>query len=115
MSRPQPTVAERERWSWFQDVGCLPCRMEDHHGIPAQHCHETRGGRRTGHRYSFPGCPWHHQGYPPQGMDQEQATALYGPSFAVSKRSFTERYGTERELSDRTDEIIAGLRLRRVG
>jgi hypothetical protein len=48
-------------------------------------------------------------------MDLEQCTALYGPSFAVSKRDFTARYGTERELSDKTDEIIAGLRQRRVG
>lgn len=83
--------------------------------MPAQHCHETQCGRRTGHRFTFPGCPWHHQGQTPDGMDWEQCTALYGPSFAVSKRNFQARYGTERELAEETDTIIAGLRLRRVG
>lgn len=115
MSRPQPTTDERERWSWFQEVGCLPCRKEERMGVPADVAHETQGGRRTGHEFTFPGCAWHHRGHPPEGMDGAMATAFYGPSFAISKRDFQAAYGTERQLAEETDRIIAELRLRRVG
>lgn len=105
----------RDRWSWFPDIGCLPCRKDDRPGEPPDACHETQGGRRTGHEFTFPGCPWHHRGVTPPGMDVETATALYGPSFAVSKRSFEGRYGTEAELAAETDALIAELQLRVVG
>jgi hypothetical protein len=101
------TKAEKRRVSFFQDIGCVPCYLEDHPGTPADNAHETNGGRREGHSFTFPACPWHHRGVTPEGMDSETATALYGPSFAVSKKSFEARYGTERELVEKTDELLA--------
>lgn len=99
----------RDRWSWFPDIGCLPCRKEDHYHVPPDVAHETDGGRRTGHKFTFPGCPWHHRGVLPDGMDVETATALYGPSFAYSKVSFEMRYGSERDLALETDRLIENL------
>lgn len=105
----QPTVSEHARWSWFQEIGCIPCIIEGHPGTPSDIAHETRGGRRTGHEYTFPMCPWHHRGVRPEGMDKDQATFALGPSFALSKKAFVARYGTERMLSERTDKLIARL------
>jgi Recombination enhancement, RecA-dependent nuclease len=105
----------RERWSWFPDIGCLPCRKEGRFHVPPDTAHETQGGRRTGHEFTFPCCPYHHRGELPDGMDSEIAAALYGPSFAYSKRSFELRYGTELELAQETDALIANLRRQLVG
>jgi hypothetical protein len=101
------TKSERERWSWFQDIGCIACLIDGHPGVPADVAHETNGGRREGHEFTFPLCPFHHRGVLPDGMDGNTARAIYGPSFAYSKRDFEARYGTERRLVEITNDIIA--------
>ena len=102
-----PTIAHEDRWKWFPEVGCIACLLDDHPNVLPDVAHETNGGRREGHEYTFPLYPYHHRGVLPNGIQPKDAERRLGPSFASSKRRFEARYGTESELVEMTDAIIA--------
>lgn len=102
------------RMAWFPEVGCIACIQQ---GLPKtllDVAHETNGGRREGPFYTFPLCPYHHRGVMPDGFNSRTAEERFGPSFALSKRRFEERYGTESELVEMTDAFIAKLKQKMV-
>lgn len=99
-----PTIAERRRFGALQEMGCIACRIDGRPGEPPDIHHLVEGGRRIGHAFSLPLCPWHHRGV--SGMGESLATQLYGPSLARSKRDFVARYGSERELLRMVDDLI---------
>lgn len=77
-------------------------RVEVHHLV-------DKGNRRAsgGHSASIPLGAWHHRGLPPDvRMTLKRAEETYGPSLALSKRAFVERYGTERALLAKINEIL---------
>lgn len=99
-----PTLAERRRFAALQDLGCIACRIAGRPGEPPDIHHIVEGGRRLGHAFSLPLCPWHHRGVSELGS--ALATQVYGPSLARHKRDFVAWYGTEAELLRMVDDLI---------
>jgi hypothetical protein len=101
------TQADKRRFTAFQRIGCIACRKR---GISSQadvH-HLLSGGRRRGHKFTIPLCPWHHRGNPPDSMAVKDASWVYGPSLARSPRKFREEFGTDAVLLNQTD-LMLGL------
>ena len=99
------TKADKQRFDAFRKVGCVACRKR---GIKSQadvH-HLLSGGRRRGHQYTIPLCPWHHRGEPPDGMAATDALWVYGPSLARSSRRFRAEFGTDAVLLRQTDLLV---------
>ena len=100
-----PTKAQKERFRKLQEFGCIACFKELDWSAPDIH-HIVEGGRRLGHDFTLPLCPWHHRGiqwdeWTARGMEE-----VLGPSLAHSKRKFVEWYGTERELLELVNERL---------
>lgn len=99
------TKDHRARFRALQDHGCVACRLEgDGYREPDIH-HIVKDGRRLGHDYTIPLCPWHHRGVPAQNGE-----ILHGPSLATRPRSFVVKYGTEKSLLDRVNRRIGVAR-----
>lgn len=91
---PTITRADELRYQAFQDIGCICCVYEGHPQTPAEVHHITQADNQQ----TLPLCPWHHRGAIPSGLSGAQATAFYGPSLAISRRSFEIHYGLEEQL-----------------
>ena len=100
-----PTKAERDRLVAVSGVPCLPCMIDNWPGVPAQVQHVVEGNERLGDMFTYPGCPWHHQGITSGNISA--TTEQYGPSYAHDRNSFHERYGTERQLVAITDHLLS--------
>lgn len=104
-----PTKAEQRRFLDLQEIGCMACRIEGSPGEPSDIHHLVEGGKRLGHSYTIPLCPWHHRGI--SELPANVATHQFGPSLARSKRAFVERYGTERALLRKANKLLSLLKL----
>lgn len=116
------TPLEREdRYNRLRAVGCLCCLLNERCGLQAtplaplwdrlgnrieiHHLNEggVHGGKRLGDAFTVPICTWHHRGIIPVRRDgarlsQDEATALYGPSWAHGSKPFRLVYTTDEEL-----------------
>ena len=79
----------------LQEIGCLACRADGRPGVPADLHHPLRG-YRMGQYIVLPLCPHHHRGLC-EGSPAD-AEAKYGPSRALNKKAFVQRYGTDLKL-----------------
>jgi hypothetical protein len=113
-----PTKSERYRWTWFREIGCIPCRLEGEmrgvrrEGVPPDVQHVISGGLRVGHAATYPCCPWHHRGICVSGPDGTAYSALesegiLGPSLARDKTAYVARYGDEAALIAMFDRLLA--------
>jgi hypothetical protein len=102
------TVADVERFDRLYALGCVVSRLIDlNRWEPADIHHLVEGRKRLGHQATIPLSPWFHRGVPSRfDMRPSEATAALGPSLAINKRAFIERFGTERQLLDLTNELI---------
>lgn len=105
MGDKAPTKKERERWDLFKRIGCIACYL-DSQPFRFYEVHHLVEGYRLGHRFTVPLCTWHHRGERGAGITMKSMRAIFGPSMALEKPAFIERYGTERELVERVDELI---------
>lgn len=84
--------------NWMQKVaelGCIACFIQGTPGSPCEIHHLRSGqgrGQRGSHKESIGLCPAHHR-----GTDHPRT-----PSIHMAKRAFESRFGTERELYERT-------------
>lgn len=104
-----PTKAEARRMSLLADIGCIAHQLDDWPHCPAQIHHVLSGGRRQGHAQTIPLCEWHHVGRPPTGMTMLQTAMVHGHSLALEPRKFADRYGTEAQLVELCDLLVAWL------
>lgn len=102
-------TSDEKRYDQLQRLGCVPCRTL--HIFSQIDVHHIVEGYRLGNKFTLPLCPWHHRGMPPDDWSNSDAAAHYGPSMKHSKGAFVERFGTERQLLEQTDELIKVLRL----
>lgn len=92
------------RFDALQRIGCIACRILGVFSQADVH-HVLSGGRRTGHKDTIPLCPWHHRGVvghmelPPRHLD-------IGPSLANGSKPFHARFGTQKELLAKVNELI---------
>lgn len=97
--------ADRRRWGIMQEIGCIPCILEDElrgeikrRGTPPDMDHLVEG-YRLGHAYTYSACPYHHRGVPPSETSRIfQLRSVLGPSKAIQARAYHSRYGTDYEL-----------------
>lgn len=110
---------DAERLAWIHDQPCICCEMEsDLQTIEKRRPIEIRQPNRTtahhivdngyrrlsgGHQATLPLCAWHHLGQRLRTHDNVDMEAKYGPSLALRKRAWNERYTGERYLLARVD------------
>lgn len=102
------TRAERKRYQRLHEMGCIIDRMSpsECYNLPVEVQHLTSGGRRLGNEFTIPLCSWHHRAQLPCGMTSSQASLLYGPSFAKSRKEFEATYGSEEFLLAETNKLL---------
>lgn len=112
MARPRPKVDDIERFAKLYALGCVISRVFFDRWEPAEIHHLVEGRKRLGHQSTIPLSPWFHRGVPPQfDMRPSEAEKQIGPSLARNKRAFVERFGSERELLDKTNALISQIPL----
>lgn len=88
---------EKERLRRVAEIGCIVCRNQGRHDIPAEVHHIRNGagmGRRNSHFETIPLCPAHHR------------TGGVGVAFHAAPRTFESIYGAERELLAQVNELL---------
>lgn len=110
MSHKRPTKAQQVRLDRIHRLPCMCCVVEGvAQPFPTRAHHLVDKGYRKhsgGHDATLPLCDWHHQGFQREGWIKAEMTAKYGPSMALSKRRFVDRYGSERELLAMIDKVL---------
>lgn len=96
-----PTKAQRARQNRLRESGCICCRLDGQPGEPAEIHHINDCGRNMGQDYTIPLCAYHHRGI------QRDFRTYDGPSLTDGKRPFVAHYGTELELLERANAVIA--------
>lgn len=89
------TKAQQERMS---RVAILPCSVNNEDcsaGVQVHHI--TKTGRRLGHDFTIPLCFNHHH---------NQTPLLYGEAVHKGTKAFEEKYGTQFEMLERTNELL---------
>lgn len=128
-----PTKAERRRMERIVELGCVACRKDGIGPLKLPPCevhHLLDGGVRRGHGFTIGLCAWHHRGKPLDipGLASRVAyflgkagskhpavttilehghTQMFGPSLANGSRPFHERYGSDDELLEYQNTILA--------
>ena len=91
--------AEKDHLNRVAELGCIVCLVQGNQGTPAE-IHHIRDGQGMAQRASnydvVPLCPIHHR------------TGGYGEvGFHQSPKRFVERYGSERELLEEVERMLA--------
>ncbi len=122
-STKRANAEEQKRLDAIHALPCLACAFEIEQlakagkhltqPFPTEADHLVDKGSRKlsgGHLASIPLDAWHHRGICLKGHTSTQMEAIYGPSKALNKKAFTERYGGPRILLVETDALIASNR-----
>ena len=96
---------ERERrFRYIGEIGCICCRRYGHKDVPCDVHHlnldEHAGQKRRGDEYTIGLCTWHHRGFP-------QPTAEVGPSLKHEPRRFRHVFGSDDELLEDQNRLLA--------
>lgn len=112
MSRPRPRIDDIERFAKLYALGCVVSKIYFNRWEPAEIHHLVEGRKRLGHQFTIPLSPWFHRGIPPLAdMRPSEAVEALGPSLALSKRDFVNRFASERELLEETNKLIEQVAL----
>lgn len=98
-----------ERFDILRQIGCVCCLLDGRPETPPDIHHLVEGRKRLGDEATLGLCSWHHRGVP-LDVSAKETEKILGPSLAISKRKFVERYGTERELLEFVNEAIRRVR-----
>lgn len=104
-STGKPTKAEAERMERLKRMWrCIAC---ERNGYVEIH-HLLSGNKRRGHMFTIPLCRWCHRGQstPFSTETVKGLEANVGPSLARTSKKFHERYGTDDELLERTNQLL---------
>lgn len=99
------TKRDLSRFDKLQRLGCIACHQLGFYSAADVH-HVLSGGRRTAHKDTIPLCPFHHRGVIPQGWKSEVRERM-GPSLANGSKPFHAQFGTQQELLNKVNELIA--------
>lgn len=95
-STGKATKAQIARWQRFESLGCIACWQHGVYSVPEVQ-HLLSGGRRKGHDFTIPLCPYHHRGVG-QGI---------GTSLAFGSKPFHEQYGSDDRLLMLTNDLLS--------
>jgi len=94
------TKADKQRFEHLQQLGCVVCWMEFCVHSPAE-VHHIRGKvRNDAHQLTIPLCHKHHR----EGSNNAQWTSRH-----PWRAQFVERYGTEDQLLEITNVMLAKM------
>lgn len=96
-SLPAATKAEKARFEKLFNFGCAACHVRMLGWQAPEMHHLLSGGRRRGHAFTVPLCPWHHRGYAGE-HGVHAMTQIFGPSMAREPKKFRAEFGTDDEL-----------------
>lgn len=100
-----PTDAEHRRFDIItREIGCIVCKLQGKPYTPAEVHHLVSGGKRMGHSYTIPLCPYHHR-----GVGEGEGSTM------VTKSAFVCDWGTEMDLLACTDFHVAAFEERTIG
>jgi len=110
-STGKPTAAQAARFVHIRAIGCIACLLDGRACVTPEVHHLNEGGyhgaKRRGHDFTVGLCGWHHQGRPPLGMAMAGAINVLGPSHKLQKMAFRAHYGTDDQLLETTNKLIA--------
>lgn len=101
--------AREHRFRRLMEMGCIACWKSGLMNLAHLEIHHLNlggnaGQKRRGDEYTIPLCKWHHQADP--GIYKVKYMREHiGPSLKQS-RAFRERYGSDDELLDKTNDLI---------
>jgi hypothetical protein len=113
-STGKATIAESARILLVKKLGCICCMLNREQGIPTaffgpcEAHHLLSGGLRRGHDATIGLCRWHHQAVRPyEAMSTDETVAKFGPSVATGSKPFHALYGTDDELLEFQEALLA--------
>lgn len=113
-SGPAPTKDEAHRIDTFRWIGCVVSyqylKRRDQRNLAQYDVHHlVEGNRRLGHAFTIPLHPWFHRGLIEDGWTAQDMREEFGPSRARNPRDFAARFGSDRELLDVTNQLLAAM------
>lgn len=118
-STQPPTPEETMRFETMRIIGCLACRMNRQRGIATASFrlreleihHLLSGGRRIGHHATICLCHYHHQGKRLPFIDHgyKAQAELFGPSLEREPARFRAMYGSEPQLLEQQNALLARM------
>lgn len=113
-NRPM-TLQQRLRVFDSKELVCVPCSVWASLGnmpvssiaIGCEYNHAKSGNIRIGHDDGFSACQWHHKAYPLQGWSARRMREYFGPSLMDGSDLFHKTYGTDAELIELQNAILA--------
>lgn len=113
-STEKATVAESARIVLVKKLGCICCTLNREQGMPTaffgpcEAHHLLSGGRRRGHNCTIGLCRWHHQAVRPyEAMTTDETVERFGPGVATGSKPFHAMYGTDDELLEFQEALLA--------
>lgn len=101
----------------IREIGCLMCRLMKKRPLATEKHHLLStglhgNGKRRGEKATIGGCGYHHRGAAAVGtaMARSLKEQGYGPSLADEPRAFRARFGTDDELLELQNKLIAAWR-----
>ena len=93
------------RYRKLQEIGCICCCILGIPGVPGDIHHIVDKGYRRlsgGNSSTLCLCPYHHRHASAAGADSR-----YGPSLAHGSKLFAARWGSQRELLARVNDMLS--------
>jgi len=113
-STEKATPEQAARWALMRKIGCVACLINRQIGLKVtrmvlEHHHHTSAGRRIGHDHSVELCRHHHQGdkFPMIDAGYKANASVYGPSYGKEPARFRLVYGTDVELLEFQNALLA--------
>jgi hypothetical protein len=113
-STEKATPEQAARWLLMRKIGCVACLINMQIGLKVtrmvlEHHHQTSNGRRIGHDETVELCRHHHQGdkFPMIEDGYKANAAVYGPSYGKEPARFRLIYGTDEELLEFQNALLA--------
>lgn len=110
---PPPTKAQQARLEVINELGCVCCWLDGRSHEPCDIQHMNSCGRNIGWDETFGLCPWHHRGVCRNSATTETMLSMVGPSYAIHRALFRGKYGTDVELLEAQNLIIAATQAAR--
>jgi hypothetical protein len=99
------------RYERLRELGCIACHIEGFECLNVEIHHLVDKGYRKhsgGNQATIPLCVWHHKGEPVIGATVTYTRRARGPSMYWEAKEFARRYGSQRELLARVNDMISG-------
>lgn len=104
------TKAQAERRSAMYQLGCICCRDTGKWSqVQIHHILDDSGESRLGHDETIPLCPYHHTGDTLLASRKEMELYGFGPPGPPGGADFVAAFGTEQELLDQVNDLLARL------